>query len=819
MGREDLTMNTFLQDLRHALRLMMRAPGFTAAALVTLALAIGVNTAVFSVVYGVLLRPLPYADQDRIVILSEEHPGGHAIIRDPRLSNLTFAAWRDRAKTIDGLAGYSQQTFTIVNGNETARVDGGSLSPAAFTTLGVTPARGRFFRSEEAVAGNDNVVVLSDRFWRTKLGGDPNVVGRTLQIDGRVHEIIGVAPASFYFPDRDALLWTPYVVPPTTDGAMRIMPALARLTPGTSLQQAEAEGTAAARTVKRPMAAELLFGKGGPVEVHVSRLADSVTRRVRPALLVLMAAVALVLLVACANVANLLLARGTARIRELAVRAALGADAGRLARQMLTESAAIGLVGGALGVFIAWGLTKAVPAWAPEGFPRLDDIHLDGRVLGFALLVSLAAGAIAGLVPAWRGSRPELSPSLRSGDNRSVGSGERIRAALLAFEAALSVVLLIGAALLLRSFVALASVDPGYDARNVLTARIYLTGAASTPEHRTQLIQSLIGRLRAAPAIVSVGAGNMAPLGESSFVSGFSFGHTDAGQEIVARALQYVITSGYAEALKLRVKEGRTITLADESSSTEAMLVNEAFARAYITDGRPAVGRQYKGLLGKSEMTTEIIGVVGDVLKDGLDTKPQPEIYLALNPLNKDRAITREINLVIRTSGDPNAFAPSLRSIVREIEPTAALGHVGTLSSQVANSMSEPRFSTTVLTAFAALALGIAVTGLYGVLSYHVSQRRKEIGIRAALGATRSRLIAMVVRHGLTVTIVGLAAGVLVAAVSARRLEPLLFGIAPLDLPSFIIMPTILMIVATLACVIPARRAAATDPSTTLRAE
>lgn len=812
-------MTTLIQDLRHALRLMVRAPGFTLAALVTLALAIGVNTAVFSVVYGVLLRPLPYADQDRIVILSEEHPGGHAIIRDPRLSNLTFAAWRDHARTIEGLSGYSTQTFTIVNGNETERVNGGSLSPAAFGTLGVSPAIGRFFRPEEALEGNNAVVVLSDRLWRSKFNGDPNVAGRTVQINGRTHEVIGVAPASFYFPDRDAQLWTPYVLPPTTDGSMRIMPALARLTPGSSVEQAAAEGTAAARTVKRPMAAEMLFGKGRPVAVHVNRIADSFTRRVRPALLVLMAAVGLVLLVACANVANLLLARGTARARELAVRAALGAGAGRLARQMLTESAAIGLIGGALGVLIAWGLTKAVPAWAPEGFPRLDDVRLDVRVLGFGLLLSLLAGAVAGLLPAVRASRAELSPTLRTGDNRSVGSGERVRGVLLAFEAALSVVLLIGAALLVRSFVTLANVDPGYDTRNVLTARIYLTGTASTPERRAQLVDSLMGRLRSTPVIVAAGAGNMAPLGESSFVSGFSFGHTDAGQEIVARALQYVITSGYAEALNLRVKEGRAIARADESSPIEAMLVNEAFVRAYITDGRSAVGRQYQGLLGKPEMTTEIVGVVGDVLKDGLDTKAQPEIYLALNKLDTEHAITREINLVIRTSGDPDAFAPSLRSIVREIEPTAALGRVGTLASQVANSISEPRFSTAVLAAFAVLALGIAVTGLYGVLSYNVSQRRKEIGIRAALGATRADLIGLVVRQGLTVTLLGLGAGVLIAAIAARRLEPLLFGITPLDLPSFLVMPSILVIVATLACVIPARRAAATDPAATLRPE
>ena len=812
-------MNTLLQDLRHALRLMVRAPGFTFAALVTLALAIGVNTAVFSVVYGVLLRPLPYTAPDRIVMLSEEHPGGRAIIRDPRLSNLTFEAWRGSARTLEGMSAYSQQTFTIAHGNDTERVEGGSLSPTALATLGVTPAKGRFFRPEEAVTGNNNVVFLSDRFWRSTLASDANVVGRTLQIDGRTHEIIGVAPSWFYFPDRDALFWTPYVLPSTTDGSMRILPAFARLTTGSTAEQAAAEGTAAARTVKRPMAAELLFGKGGPVEVRVNSLADSVARRVKPALVVLMAAVGLVLLVACANVTNLLLARGTARARELAVRAALGAGAGRLARQMLTESAAIAFLGGALGVFMAWGLTNAVPAWAPEGFPRLDDVRLDGRMLGFALFLSLLAGALAGLLPALRASRGELSPTLRTGDNRTTGSGEKVRSLLLAFEAALSVVLLIGAALLVRSFITLANVDPGYDSRNVLTGRIYLNGAASAPERRAQLIESLIARLRTTPSVMAAGASNMAPLGESSFVSGFSFGTDAAGQKVVARALQYVVTAGYAEALKLRIKEGRAITVADESSPVEAMLVNEAFARAYITDGRPVVGRRFTGLLAKGNLTTEIVGVVGDVLKDGLDTKPQPEIYLALNKADTEHGITREINLVIRTSGDPNAFASSLRSLVREIEPSAALGRVGTLSSQVADSVSEPRFSTAVLGAFALLALGIAVTGLYGVLSYNVTQRRKEIGIRAALGATRIDLIGLVVRQGLTVTLVGLGAGVLVAALAARRLEPLLFGIAPLDLASFVTMPVILLIVASLACVIPARRAAATDPATTLRAE
>jgi putative ABC transport system permease protein len=387
---------------------------------------------------------------------------------------------------------------------------------------------------------------------------------------------------------------------------------------------------------------------------------------------------------------------------------------------------------------------------------------------------------------------------------------------LLAAEAALSVILLIGAALLVRSFVALVQVDPGYDPANVLTGRVYLTGPAATPERRVQIVRALVERLRSSPTVRSAGAGNMAPLGESSFVSGFQFGPSRDGEPVVARALQYVVTAGYAEALGLRLKEGRLLEASDETAPVQAIVVNEAFARSYITDGRPVVGRRYRGLLAEPDVMSEIVGVIGNVLKDGLDTQTQPEIYL---PHKASRAISREINLVIRTDGDPAADATALRSIVREVEPSAALGRVGPLASRIDDSVSEPRFATAVLAAFALLALGIAATGLYGVLSYNVSQRRREIGIRAALGATRSNLIALVIRQGLTVTLVGLSAGVLVAILATRRMQPLLFGITPLDLPSFLLMPLILLVVAILACGIPARRAAATDPATTLRSE
>ncbi len=522
------------------------------------------------------------------------------------------------------------------------------------------------------------------------------------------------------------------------------------------------------------------------------------------------------LLIACANVANLLLARGIARSRELSVRAALGAGRGRLARQLLTESVALSLAGGLLGVFLAWGAMKALPAWAPEELPRLADVRLDLGVLAFAVLVSVVSGALAGVFPALRAARTELTPALRSNDQRSVGGSERVRSLLLAAEACVSVVLLIGAALLVRSFVALVNVNPGYDAANVLTGRVYLSGPSAKPERRLQIVEALVERLRSTPGVVSAGAGSMAPLNPSTSISGFQFRANGASEPAMARALSYVVTPGYAEALGLRKIEGRLIEPRDSTSAIQTMVVNESFAKSYLNDGQPIAGRRYQGLMAEPNVTTEIVGVVSSVLKDGLDREPRPEMYFVHS---KARGITREINLVIRTHGDPGAMVATLRSIVRDVDPTAALGEAGPLASRVAASVAQPRFATAILAAFAALALALAATGLYGVLTYSVSQRRREIGIRSALGATRANVIALVVRQGLAATVVGLVLGVIASALVTRALQPLLFGITPLDLPSFSVMPAILLAVALVACFVPARRAAATDPAITLRSE
>jgi predicted permease len=483
-------------------------------------------------------------------------------------------------------------------------------------------------------------------------------------------------------------------------------------------------------------------------------------------------------------------------------------------RQLLTESIVVSLVGGAAGVFLAWALTRALPSFAPESFPRLEDIRVDPGVLLFAVAVSVLTGLVSGVLPALRGARPVGATGMRATTPALAGRGGRTRMALLAGEAALAVVLLVGAALVVRSFAALIGVDQGFDPGNVLTARVYLTGAAAEPARAAQVANALTERVRSIPGVTAAGAGNMAPLGESSFISGFSLPRSGSdATPVMARALTYVVTPGYAEALGLDLVSGRFFREGDVTSGMNVMLVNDAFVRTYLNDGRPVVGRQ---LVHVSEASTEIVGIIADVLKDGPDTTPQPEIYLAHGPSNR---IRREINLVLRTTGDPAAMIPSLRAAVREVEPFAAIGEVGPLAASVAHAVSEPRFVATILAGFACLALVLAATGLYGVLSYTISQRRHELGVRAALGASRGDLVSTIVRQGLTVTVAGLVAGMLAAAVVTPLMQRLLFGVTPLDAPSFAIAPLLLLSVAVLACAIPARRAGAVDPAEALRAE
>jgi putative ABC transport system permease protein len=808
--------------------MMIANKAFTAAALLTLALGIGANAAVFSMVYGVLLRPLPYPDPERIVRVSEYHPGANAPLTTSFLSNYTLDAWVPSSKTLEGVSAYSGTNYTVGRENP-VRLEGATVSPSLFRLLRVQPAVGRFFSDQEAVEGADGVIVLGHSFWQERYGANPSAIGQMLVVDGRPRVIIGVAQPGFAFPNPENLFWMPYVMPkPGGDPKqpnMRVVVALGRLRTGVTPEQAEAEGTAAARSVTRPFAAELIFGKGQPVAVRVRPYIEEMTAQLRPALIVLMAGVALVLFVACANVANLLLARGRAREREMAVRAALGAPWSRLARQLITESLLIGISGGALGLLLAWGLIRLVPVVAPENLPRVELIQLDWRVLTFSIVVSIAAGLIAGVLPAIRGAGTRLESSLREGDRRTAGrSGHAMRASLLVIEAALAVVLIVGAGLLVRSFVRLTQVDGGFTPENVLTAQVFLP-FANTPQSvsaAAPFYDALLTRVGQMPGVRSVAIGNMKPLSGSTALQGITLPDPGLdGKPVMARATSWAVTHGYAAAVGLRLKQGRFLNESDRTSATEVTVVNEAFVKQYLQNpnsaGRPIVGRRWNRGARYHQGDTEIVGVVANVLKDGLDREPQPEIYSPVG--TQVRPIQAQMFLLIRTAGDPLAIAPELRRLVREIDSRAALDGVGSLSSNLSASVAQPRFAALTLTLFAVLGLAVAATGLYGVLSYSVTERRREIGVRAALGATRGRVIGLVLRQGLAFTVAGLALGLLAAAGASRLLSGLLFGVTPYDTVAFAVAPAVLIVVALAACLVPAWRAAAVDPAEALRAE
>jgi putative ABC transport system permease protein len=812
-------MERLVAEVRHAARSLARQPGLALAALLTLAVGIGAPTAIFSIAYGVLLRPLPYPESDRLVRVSERHVGAESPLRGDFLTNLTFAAWKN-PRTLESLAAYSQWTVTARIDNETRRLDGSSVSPAIFTLLRIAPVRGRVFLEHEATAGH-HVAVISHGFWQTRFGGAPSAIGATIALDGQPHTIVGVTPPGFAFPSADAQIWTPYVMREVSrerTARVSVFLALARLRPGATPEQASAEGTAAARSQPRPITAELMLGKGGPVEVTVRPVVDEITRGIRPALLVLLAGAVLVLAIACGNVAQMLLSRGIDRRREFAVRVALGATGRHIVRHLLAESLLLAAAGALAGLLLGWLLVRLVPVLAPEDFPRLDAIRMDARSIAAALTAALISGLLAGLLPAWRGSRAALDAGLRENDLRTSTAGRTARRTLLVVEAALAVILLVGAALLGRGFAALTARPAGFDPRQVLTARVHLTNPSRTATEVHGVIDGVLTRLRGSPHVRYAAAGNMAPFADSAFLTGFGLPNPNgSGERIFARALIYLVTPDYIPALGLTLREGRTHVAADATSAGEALLVNEAFVRAYLRDGKPVTGRRYPGLMGNDDNRVfEIVGVLADIRRHGPVSEAEPEVYVVERPKN---SVTREIYLAIRTSGDPLALAADLRALVTAVDPTAAVDHIETLADRVASSVSEPRFVVTTLTVFAALALTLAAIGLYGALSYSVSQRRREMGVRAALGANTRSLIGLVLAQGLATTAAGLALGLVAAGLLSRLLTKLLYGVPPLDVWSFALAPLVLLAIALLACALPARRAAATDPAEALRGE
>lgn len=822
----------FRGDLTHAFRFLLRNRQFAVSAIVTTALGVGATVAVFSAVYGVLLRPLPYPDADRLVQVWEIHPGADAPLTGALLSGPTYEQWSDGSEALDDLAAFRVGDYTFTESGSSERLRAAHISPSLFRVLRTMPALGRAFDTDDVQQGAEPVVILGDALWRHRFGGNPSVLGRQLSIEGVTYRIVGVTPPAFAFPDvkggwsdepRGATLYLPLFVkhPSTSDDAIDIVQAIGRLKPDTTLARVETEGTAAARSVARPWA-DLAFGNGAAVEVRARQLVAHMTSRVRPALAVLAVTVVFVLLISSANVANLLLSRSMARTREFAIRSAIGASPRRLIEHAAAESMLISIVGSAAGLLLGWTLVKAMPLAAPEAFPRLEAIRIDAWSFMVAGLAAIVAAIIAGIIPATRLSRIDVASVIQDGARTTGTPAKAARRALLVGEAAMAMVLLIGATLLARSLTNLVRVDTGYDANDVVTADVYLTGAPGAPadpKRMSQLGVAAAERLRAMPGVRSAGAGNMVPFGGTLSSVGFGLPGmvTSDGQPLVARAVQMIITPGYAEALGMRLKDGRFFRPDDVASTIQPMMVNETFARTYLSsDGRPAVGRRFVGMfprmLGRDDAAFEIVAVVGDVLL-GLDAQPQPHIYL----LHGGAFDMGRPALVIRTSDAPGVIAGTMSTIVQQLEPTAALDRISRLSDKVSSSIGEPRFASYVVGAFSLLALALAATGLYAVLSHRVVQRRREMGVRTALGATRASLMRMVVFEGLSLTVQGLVIGMIAAALLMRLAANLLFGVSPVDAVSFVIASLLLLCVALVACLVPAWRAASVDAAKMLQ--
>jgi putative ABC transport system permease protein len=804
------------RNVRYALQSLGTKPAAKIAAILSLAVGISASTVMFSIAYGVLLRPLPYPEADRLVRVWESHPGAQTVTGEKWLSNLTYYAWNGRSRTIGPLAPYGRSVHTV-GWDEPARVPGAQVAPAVFTVLRVSPALGRFISDHDAREGADPVVVISDGLWRERFAADASAIGRVLRIDDQPHTIIGVARPGFVFPDPDVRLWTPLIVQTPTGGVEARVSgtrAIARLQPGVTTAQAAAEGTAVARTQPRPPATETLWGKRAPVQVGVRNLADDMSATVRPGVLLLLVGVAGLMVITGVNVSNLLLALGVSRERELAVRVALGAARARVVGELLTESLVISTIGGVLGAAIAAATVRAFPAIAPRDFPRLESIRLDPLMLGFSCALSMVAGVAAGLVPALRSVRRDLFTSLR--DGRGTAGGPRTvqtRRLFLLAETSLAVTLLCVALLVGRSFMRLLRVDPGYRSDDVVTARVYLPDWNSADGRSGDFVTQVLERVRAIPDIMQAGASSMAPFSSVTIARTLTIA-TSRGEPVSARALTYTVTPGFAESLGLHLRSGRLFTPVDRASSVQLLLVNETFVRTFL-GGVPPVGFSATGLLTR-DVRADIIGVIGDTRKDGLDRPTQPEVYVLAGPRAN---FGPEINLIVRARRPATSVGETLRAVIRETRSDAAIANVTPLALLVAQSVSTERLAVLTFVGLAGVGLCLAAIGLYGLMSYTVTTRMQEIGVRTALGATRQQIVWLTVREAAGTAAAGLGIGYLVTMALARVTGALVFGVDRPDLESFVLSAAIIAAIALVTCLLPTWRALHIDPTLAFKAQ
>lgn len=800
-------MDPLLSDLRHAMRGFRRAPGFTAVAFLTLALGIGGATAIFSVVDGILLRPLPYPEPARIVRVSRTTPAGSV---DGSLSAGDFRDLARESSALTAVAGYREDISDVTGSGEPVRVPGVQTTAPFFEALGVTPLAGRVYTSADQ--GRGALAVISEGLWRRQFGGRPEGVGTQIRVNGTPTEIVGVLPASVRHP-LAADIWTlaPRDVPTSpvpSDGGLadrevQYFGAIARLAPGISISDANAQ----LRVLGERLATQ--FPETNRGESFLARLlSDSLVADVRAGLFVLLGAVACVLLIVCANIAGLMLARGMARRRELAVRASLGAGRWRLARQLLSESLLLALAGGAAGLILAsWGVDLLL-AMAPERLPRLGDVQMDWRVAGGAILAATIVGLLAGLAPAVQSSRPNLNEDLKDGGRTGTAARTRFRSALVIAEVAVALVLLIGAGLMVTSLFRLRSVDPGFRTTSVAAVELPLPQSRYDGPAQGRFYQEVLSRLQAQPATARAALVFPLPLRGSSASAGIEI----EGEPAVERPAQRLadlnlVSPEFFQTMGLRLVRGRGFAATDVDGQMPVAIVNERLAREFgHTD---PVGRRIK--LG--EWVT-IVGIVSDVRRQSLEVAPKPAVYLPAAQF-----VLPFMSLVVRTDGSVATVASTVKSVVRGLDPDLPVETVRTIEQIVESSASEPRFRTTILLAFAGLALLLAAIGVYGLISFSVSQRLSEMGVRLALGASPWQVGRLILRQGLGLAATGVLIGLIIAVAAARGLSSLLFETSATDPRVFVGLALVLLTIATLACYVPARRAMRVDPMRALRAD
>jgi putative ABC transport system permease protein len=810
-GRRNMFADIW-QDIRFGVRMMRKRPGFTFIAVLTLALGIGANTAIFSLVNAVLLRPLPYADPDRLVTMVKAYP--QKGLDSWGLSQSDFAMYRDQNHVFEKMAAYSSIGFNLTGVGEPERLRGASVTVDFFSVLGAEPALGRDFRPEEDTPGKNVVCILSYGFWQRRFGGDPQILGTSLNLNNTATEVVGIMPQGFGYPDRLVDVWIPVGLNPQKRNPF-ILAAIARLKPGTLASEARAETTTImwneARQSDNPPP------EGADLTTIVIPLKELITGETEKPLLILLAAVGFVLLIACANVANLMLARATSRTREMAVRLALGASPGRVIRQLLTESLLLAMTGAVTGTLLAWWGVRMLNRLPVEGIPRIDEVNVNGTVLIFTAAVAALTGLLFGLAPAFGAYRLGLNAGMREGLRGSAtASSRRVNNALVVGQFALSVILLIGAGLMLKSFQHLISVNPGFQPDNVLTLRLSLPGRKyAGPAQSSQFYQSLLERVRSLPVVRDAGVISNLPFGSSRTSDGYVVeGHEPPDSNVYPNAQDRVVSSGYFQSIGMVLLRGRDFSETDLNDSQPVAIVDEMLALQYWPDGN-AIGKRirYGWATGPDSWMT-IVGVVAGIKHRSLTEMREPYMYM---PLAQNPQLS--MYLAVRTTDDPAAVASAVRSRIQELDPDLPVYSIRTMTELVGQTLNSKRLTNLLLTAFSLLAVALASVGIYGVMSLYVSSRTTEFGIRLALGAEPRYLLRSILRQGLALTSVGIAVGIAGALVLTRALASLLFEVSATDPIVYGGVALLLVAVALAACYIPARRGARVDPLVALRYE